>query len=346
MSLIKFIIKRVFALIPILIGALFLSFWLSTELPGNPFLYAAAGSGRWSDTQQDLMERNMALLGFDGSHGILYMFGRYLLNILRGTWGDSISLQQGYGVWELIGHNLPITLELTLSSVILSSIIGINVGKISAVNRNKWKDTIIRFIALMGVAIPIFWFGLMLQYVFAAKLRLLPGTNYQSPSNDPINVVITTLPSIDAILNGQFDIFFDIVLHMILPVFTLTFVTIAGITRQTRSSMLEVLELDYIRTARAKGAPEKAVINKHAFTNARIPVITIIGLNFAGLLGGAVLTETTFNLNGMGRLLIDAINAVDYFVINACVFYITIIFVIANLAIDVLYGVMDPRIRY
>lgn len=346
MSLVKFIVKRLFALVPILLGALFLSFWLTTEMPGNPFLYAASQSGKWSDTQQTLMEQNMADLGFDGTHSIFYLYGKYLLNLLQGKWGDSISLQEGYPVWELIGHSLPVTIELTVSSTIFSSLIGIYVGKVSAVNRNKWKDTIIRFIALMGVAIPIFWFGLMLQYVFAAKLDLLPGTNYDSPSNDPIRNIITTLPIIDSFLNLQFDVFFDIIWHMILPVFTLTFVTLAGITRQTRSSMLEVLELDYIRTARAKGMPEKNVINKHAFKNAQIPVITVVGLNFAGLLGGAVLTETTFNLNGMGRLLIDAINAVDYFVINACVFYITIIFVVANLAIDVLYGIMDPRIRY
>ena len=162
----------------------------------------------------------------------------------------------------------------------------------------------------------------------------------------PTLPVVTSLRLLDSLILGKFDYFWDTVLHLILPVFCLSFVSIAGITRQTRSSMLEVLELDYVRTARAKGCKEKDVIHKHAFRNALIPTITVVGLSFAGLLGGAVLTETTFTLHGMGRLTVDAIYGVDYDIINASVFLMTIIFVTANLIIDLLYGIVDPRIRY
>ena len=230
-------------------------------------------------------------------------------------------------------------------SGLIATFVGIKAGIASAVNRNKRKDTFIRFFALMGVAIPVFWLGMILQFIFGYKLDLLPTTNYWSPNLDDVPK-ITHFRLIDTLIQGEFAAFWDTALHLVMPVFCLSYIYLAGITRQTRSSMLEVLELDYVRTARAKGCKENDVINKHAFRNALIPVVTVVGLGFAGLLGGAVLTETTFNLNAMGRLTIDAINAIDYDIINVSIFISTIILVSANLIIDLVYGIVDPRIRY
>lgn len=195
------------------------------------------------------------------------------------------------------------------------------------------------------MAIPVFWLGLVLQYFISYRLGWLPDSNYYSPGlpNPPY---VTGFRILDSIIAGDWALMWDTILHLVLPVFCLTFITVASITRQMRSSMLEVLELDYIRTARAKGCNEKTVINKHAYRNALIPTVTIIGLDYAGLLSGAVLTETTFNLRGLGALVVQAINGIDYYVINGCVFLITIIFVLVNLFTDLLYGLIDPRIRY
>jgi len=345
MSLLKYTIRRLISLIPILIGVLFLSYVLTRQMEGNPYQYRLSDSARQSEIEW--YWRQVELLGLDKNP--VEQFFIYLGNLFLGKWGESISLNQGEPVWDLIMESFPKTVEITVLSVLFSAIVGIIAGIISSVHRNTPRDTIIRLIALMGVAIPVFWLGIMLQYIFSYKFDSwvgwsLPGTLYNNPGQSPR--IITRLRLLDCLLTGRFDLFWDTVRHLILPVFCLSFISIAGITRQSRSSMLEVLELDYIRTARAKGCKERAVINKHAFRNAMIPTITIIGLNFAGLLGGAVLTEHTFNLHGMGVLTLQSINGRDYFVINACVFMITIVFVLVNLITDIIYGIADPRIRF
>jgi peptide/nickel transport system permease protein len=277
---------------------------------------------------------------------VFTQFFLYMKNLFLGDWGQSITVQKGSEVWEVIGARFPKTLEITILALLFSTVLGIRAGIFSAVHRNRPADTIIRFFALVGVAIPVFWMGMILQYIFAVKLEWLDATMYQSPSYITYATDITGMRLLDSLLKGDFNVFFDTVLHLIMPVFCLSFISLAGITRQTRSSMLEVLELDYIRTARAKGCTEHQVVHKHAWKNAQITTITIVGLSFAGLLGGAVLTETTFQLNGMGMLAIAAIMQQDYFLVNASVFLMTIIFVLANLITDILYGVVDPRIRF
>jgi len=197
----------------------------------------------------------------------------------------------------------------------------------------------------VGVSIPVFYLGMLLQFLFGYQLNWFPATGFKTAEyQDP--EFITGFRIIDSLITGEFYYIVDYLYHLILPVFCLSFITIAGITRQSRSSMLEVLEQDYIRTARAKGCREKDVINVHAYKNSLIPTVTVIGLGFAGLLAGAVLTETTFNLKGIGKLMIDSIRESDYWVLNALVFIITIIFVSVNLIVDVIYAILDPRIRY
>ncbi len=338
MSLISYVTRRVLAMIPILLGVLLLTFILSLQLPGSPF--------NSPGTKINYRTAGIAEAELGLNEPIHIQLWMYIMNILRGNWGNSISLAPGIPVWQYIWTKAPFTIELAVLSQIFSISIGIRAGVFSSINKNNIKDTFVRFIALLGVAIPIFWLGMVLKYIFALQLNLFPTIHGLSVRATTVLIDVTGFHTIDAILMGRLDIFLDILWHMVLPVFCLAFVGLASITRQTRSSMLEVLELDYIRSARAKGCKEKDVINKHALKNAMIPTITIIGIRIGGLLGGAVLTETTFALDGFGSLMIDAIQNRDYFVINALVLLTTAIFMAANLVSDILYGIMDPRIRY
>ena len=286
---------------------------------------------------------NFRLLWLD--RPIILQYFKYLGDLFTGNWGYSLSIAQGMKVWDLIMLKLPRTIDIAIFSMIIAAFVGTKTGVISASHRNKPKDTIFRGIALIGVSIPVFYLGVLLQYFFGYILQWFPASGFKTWGYDDPTFV-TGFRLIDSLISGEFYYITDYLYHLILPVFCLSFITLAGITRQSRSSMLEVLEQDYIRTARAKGCREKDVINTHAQRNSLIPTITVIGLGFAGLLGGAVLTETTFNLNGIGRLMIDAIRLNEYWILNGLVFVITIIFVSINLAIDVLYAMVDPRIRY
>jgi peptide/nickel transport system permease protein len=310
-------------------------------MPGNPFMFSI---GEHPTTSQiEAMERAVARYGLN--EPVLVQLWMYVQRLFSGDWGVSLIIRRGTPVWEMILDVFPRTAEIAILSVGIATFVGIKAGIASAVSRNTRKDTFIRFFALMGVAIPVFWLGMILQFTFGVGLRMLPSSMYFDPKLDVITK-ITHFRLIDTLIQGNFVAFWDTVKHLIMPVFCLSFIYLAGITRQTRSSMLEVLELDYVRTARAKGCKEKDVIRKHAFRNALIPVVTVVGLGFAGLLGGAVLTETTFNLNAMGMLTVQAIQSIDYDIINASIFIGTIILVSANLIIDLIYGIVDPRIRY
>jgi peptide/nickel transport system permease protein len=203
----------------------------------------------------------------------------------------------------------------------------------------------LRGLALVGVAIPIFFMGMLLQFTIGYLVPIFPTTGFKTYEYGNPEYV-TGFRIIDSFISGEFYYISDYLYHLVLPVACLSFIVLAGITRQSRSSMLEVLEQDYVRTARAKGCKEKDVINTHARKNSLIPTVTVIGLSFAGLLSGAVLTETTFGLVGLGELLIASIRDVDYWVLNALVFVITIMFVSINLVTDIIYAMLDPRIVY
>jgi ABC-type dipeptide/oligopeptide/nickel transport system permease component len=252
-------------------------------------------------------------------------------------------------MWEKV----PLTLEINIITTILSSWLGIRLGVFSAVNHNNAKDTIVRFLAFVFYSMPSFWFGIILQYVFTYQMDWFPSQGYMTSYYDEImdNFTWTGFGLIDTLILGfkapiGFTIWLDVVHHLFLPIFVLTVGSIAGLTRYVRSSMLEVLELDFIRSARAKGCKEKDVINRHALKNSMIPTVTIIGINFGYLVIGSTLIERTFSLNGMGRLYLDCIENRDYFVIQAMVILITGMVIVANLITDIMYGVLDPRIRY
>lgn len=342
MSMLKYLIRRLLAMIPVLFGVLTLTFILSRLMPGDPVLDLLISNGI-PHPNPDVYNAMVRDLGLD--QPIIVQYFRYVAELFTGQWGQSITISRGEDVWLLIMDRLPRTIDLAIFSMIIASFLGIRAGVISARHRNKSRDTVVRGVALLGVAVPIFFLGMLLQFYICYQLDLLPATGYKSMQyEDP--EIVTGFYMIDALIAGEWYKIWDYLIHLILPVFCLSFITLAGITRQTRSSMLEVLEQDYVRTARAKGCKEKDVINTHALKNALIPTVTVIGLNIAGLLTGAVLTESTFGLVGIGQLLIDAIDTNDYWTLNALVFMITIIFVSANLITDLIYGLLDPRIRY
>ena len=293
-------------------------------------------------------------------------FGVYVSEIAHGDFGRSFRFSKP--VTELLMERMPITLELAISSLLISLIIGVPLGVISAVRHNSWTDVVTMLWANVGVSMPVFWLGLMLAYVFALALK---DTPFQLPPSGRLTAGLLTTPFwevwgwqvtkdtfgytvmdflsrmniFNAVISANWVTLGDAIKHLILPAVALGTIPMALIARMARSAMLDVLGQDYIRTARAKGLKQRAVIIKHAFRNALLPLVTIVGLSLGGLLGGAVLTETVFNLSGVGRILYDAITARDYSIIQAFTVVIAIFFVVLNLIVDVSYAYLDPRIR-
>ena len=275
----------------------------------------------------------------------------YLSNLMQGDWGYSQSETEP--VLQALSQRFPATIELTVAAILWTLVVGIPAGIISALKNNKAPDHISRLIALTGTSTPVFWLGLILQFVFfyyLAQLGLphLPSSGIFDTTlalQYPV-ATITGIPVFDTLLTGNWTMFEDSLAHLILPSFALAFVSLGIIMRITRSSMLEVLRQDYIILARSKGLSERIVIYKHALKNAMIPTVTVAGLAIAGLLGGAPLTETVFGWPGMGRLAVDAIGRNDAPLIMGFTLITALMLVLANLVVDILYGYLDPRIKY
>ncbi len=263
-------------------------------------------------------------------------------SLLRGDLGRSIATHSP--VIEEILNRFPATLELSLFAMVLAILIGILAGIISAVHQYSFFDYFSMSIALFGISMPVFWLGLMLMFVFGLWLDILPISGRINVSIPFQN--ITGLYVLDSLLTFNWRALGSSLLHLVLPGIALGTIPMAMIARITRSSMLEVIRQDFIRTERAKGLPEKSVIYKHALKNALIPIITVIGMEFGLLLGGAILTETVFAWPGLGRYTVDAVYARDYPAIQGSVLFIAFLFVIVNLITDVLYAYINPRIRY
>jgi peptide/nickel transport system permease protein len=357
--MINYILRRVLSSIPVLIGILFVTFALARLLPGDP-CRAVLGE-RASDTIcNDFIHRH----GLD--RPIPVQFVVYVDEIAHGNFGVSFRYSETVG--QLLVERLPTTIELTFCALILSIIIGIPLGIISAVRHNSWVDVFTMTWANIGVSMPVFWLGLMLAFVFSL---LLKGTPFALPPSGRLTAgvlvptfaqawglkvpshgfvasaveFISRLNILNALLTGNWSLLGDAIKHLILPSMALATIPMALIARMARSSMLDVLGQDYIRTARAKGLRKNKVVLKHAFRNALLPLVTIIGLELGGLLGGAVLTETVFNLSGMGRTLYDAITARDYGIVQAFTVVIAFFFVVLNLIVDLSYAYLDPRIQ-
>ena len=353
-----YIIRRILSSIPVLIGILIVTFSMARLIPGDP-CHAMLGEKATPEACDAFIHR----YGLDKP--IYVQFGIYVGDLAHGDFGTS--LRYGKPVTDLMVERLPTTLELAFAAMSFSIILGIPLGIISAVRQNSFVDIGTMMVANIGISMPVFWLGLMLAYVFAL---LLKGTPFQLPPSgrltaglipDPfyeawglhvtsgvlfsILDLISRLNMLNALLIGRFDIFLDALKHMILPAVAVGTIPLALIARMTRSSMLDVLGTDYMRTARAKGASRLSQVMKHALRNALLPLVTIIGLSLGSFLGGAVLTETIFNLSGVGRIMYDAITARDYIIIQSFTVVIAVFFVVLNLIVDISYIYLDPRVR-
>jgi peptide/nickel transport system permease protein len=308
-------------------------------MPGNPFLQEEI----WVKGDPDFVRRQLEFYGLDKP--LFTQFVIYLENMFAGDWGESMVLAMGAPVWELIRMKFPVTLELCVYALLLSSFIGVRTGVYSATHKNKPGDSIIRTLSIFGAAIPVFALSIIMQYFFSVKLSIFPTSGIKSPGiTSPIN--ITSFRLIDCLLTGEFRLFIDTAWHLFLPLFCLTSIQVAAVTRITRSSMLEVIESDYVRSARAKGCKEKDVTRKHALKNAIIPTVTIIGNRFATIFTSTIFLEITFSIKGIGVLFVEAIFLRDYFIINGVVFIITILFSVTMILVDLIYAAIDPRIRF
>lgn len=327
--------RRLLQLIPVLLGMTFIVFMLIRAIPGNP---AKVILGQ--QATKEAVEALNASLGLDKPWYTQYF--SYLSGIFQGDLG--VSLRTKLPVSEEIFPYLAATAELALFAMIIAIIIGVNAGIISAWFQNSWFDYIAMIVALVGVSVPVFWLGLMEQWTFSSKLGWLPTSGREDVRN-PITA-ITHFYLLDTLIQGRFDQFIEVIKRLILPGVALATIPMAIIARITRSSMLEVMRSDYVRTARAKGQKMFIVVYKHALKNAVIPVLTVIGLQTGLLLGGAILTETIFSWPGIGRYIYDAIGFRDYPVIQSGILIVAFIFIMINLIVDLLYTVIDPRIKY
>ena len=305
--MVSYILRRIVMLIPVLFGVTLVSFSLLHLVPGDPA--EVLGGQEASKADIDRIRKEYGL-----DQPLVVQYARFVGNAMRGDLG--ISIQSRHPVRELLLQRLAFTLQLALASVLVAAAIGLLAGIISSTRQYSFFDTASMLGALFGISMPIFWLGLLLILVFAAKLQWLPSGGTGS------------------------------IRHLILPAIALGSASAAVIARMTRASMLEVTRQDYIRTARASGYQERVIIFRHALKNAMIPVLTVFGLEFGSMLGGAVLTETVFSLPGIGRLLVEGIFARDYPVVQGAMILVASTFVLVNLLTDVAYAFFDPRIRY
>lgn len=354
----NFIIRRFFFTIPVLIGILIVTFTLVRSIPGDP-CRAALGE-KASDAVCDAYLERYGL-----NKSIPEQLVRYLVNMPQD--GLGVSTRHGRAVTELVAERMPTTFELAFFALIFACAVGIPLGIISAYRHNSPLDVVTMFGANLGVSMPVFWLGLMLSYLFAVTLkgtpfalppsgRLTAGASYTpffevwglaASESDASGLMIffSRMNVFNALVTLNMEQLVDAARHLILPAITVGTIPLAIIARMTRSSLLEVLGLDYVRTARSKGLSEFRVMTSHAVRNSLLPVVTVIGLSFGSLMAGAVLTESVFGLSGIGRMLTDGISTRDYPVVQGFTLIIAVVFVIINWFVDILYAYLDPRIR-
>lgn len=330
----RYLVRRLLEAVPVVIGVSILVFALIRLIPGDPAT-TLLGERATPENAAALRER----LGLNRSLPEQYFI--WIGNMFRGDLGNTI--RGNIPISSEIGNRFPATIELSLCALLLAAILGVPIGIISALRRNSLIDTVSMFGALFGVSIPVFVLGLLLIFFFGVQLKLLPFVNRLDTGIEVQKV--TGILTLDSILTGNSLAFGNALRHLILPAITLMTIPLAIIARITRSAMLEVLNQDYIRTAYAKGLRPRTVVNVHALRNALLPVVTIIGLQLGTLLSGAVLTETIYSWPGIGKWLFDSIIARDYPIIQSVTLMIALIYIFINLAVDVLYTVIDPRVR-
>ncbi|MEW5718257.1 MAG: ABC transporter permease [Chloroflexota bacterium] len=341
--MINYLVRRLIQMTLVVIVSSFLVYMLLNLAPGGPLWeYAQAGSSRESAITTEDYKRLEKMLGLDKPMELRYIIwligddwydGGSRKGIIRGDWGESWKVAQGVTVLELFATRIGNTITLSGTALLISLLFAIPIGIIAAVKQYSKLDYALTAFSFFGVAMPVFWFGLMMILFFSLQFKAW-GLPYMPPGGN------------EALFGPDKGTLFDRVQHLIMPAIVLSLFQMASWSRYMRSSMLEVLRQDYVRTARAKGVIERLVIAKHALRNALIPIITIVVLSLPSLFNGAVITETIFAWNGMGRLYINALTRSDYPVLMVFLLISAILVVIANLLADVLYTVVDPRIRY
>ena len=337
LNLAEYIGKRLINLLPVLLGITLLVFTLLHLIPGDP---AVIILGERATPEQVAALREQ--LGLNQPLPLQYL--TFLWNLVRFDFGTSII--SGIPIIDEIRTRWPATFELSVAAIIVAIALGIPIGVLAAVRKNQLADNLSTIGSLVGVSMPVYWLGLLLIYLFAVNLNWLPPSGRISIEMGLNFQPITGFYVLDALLQFNIKVLQDVVSHLILPALTLGTIPLAILARITRSAMLEVLSQDYIRTARAKGVPERWVIFKHALKNALLPVVTIIGLQFGTLLGGAILTETIFSWPGIGSWIYEGILARDYPVVQGGVVFVSVSFVLINLLVDISYALLDPRIKY
>ncbi|UWQ92558.1 ABC transporter permease subunit [Aliisedimentitalea scapharcae] len=333
--MLRYLLTKLGTFIPTFIGVTLISFMFIRVLPGDPIIVMAGERGMTEERYQEMVVK----LGFDKP--VWQQYTDYLVGVVQGDLGESFVTKKP--VWDEFFALFPATFELAFCAMIFAVLLGLPAGVIAAVNRGKFFDRALMSSALIGYSMPIFWWALLLIIVFSGNLGW-------TPVSGRIDLLywfddVTGLMLVDSLLSGQEGAFKSAVRHLILPTIVLGTIPLAVIARQTRSAMLEVLGEDYIRTARAKGLSPTRINGVHALRNALIPVVTVIGLSVGTLLAGAILTETIFSWPGIGKWMVDSISRRDYPVVQGGLLMIAVIVMIVNLTVDLLYGVINPKIR-
>lgn len=333
--MVAYVVRRLVFLVPVLLGVVLIGFVLTRVLPGDPALMLAG-----EQATPDTVAKVRANLGLD--RPLAEQFVTYVSGLLRGDLGTA--WHTSHTVAEDFLKRYPATVELTLVSLVLAVLAGIPLGVLSALKRGSWFDHASRILCMGGATVPIFWLGLIAIYVFYFQLHWAPAPMGRIGISFGEVPVRTGLLLIDTI--GDWNMWRDAAAHLLLPAICLSTQTMAIVSRMTRAATLEVVGQDYVRTARAKGLGEAVVVSRHVLRNAMIPVITTLGLQFGQLLGGAVLTETIFSWPGLGSYVTESILVTDYAPVQGFILVSAVVYSIVNFGVDMLYGVIDPRIHY
>ncbi|MGD0915994.1 MAG: ABC transporter permease [Thermodesulfobacteriota bacterium] len=318
--MITYIIRRLLWALVILIMLTLLVFFAMRLLPGDPLLIYVARSQGLASMPPEALARLRTEYGLDKP--IMVQYFNWVGNVVRGNFGTSIYFHENVG--KLLLKRFPITIYLGTISFVIATIVGTLAGLLAALRRSKLADQIVTPLSYIGITVPIFWLGILMIYLFGLKLRWLPIAGYTSPLDD----------------------FWLSTRQIIMPVICLAIADIAALSRQMRSSVLEVIRQDYIRTAWSKGLRESIIVMRHVLKNSLIPVITLMGIAISLIFGGSVLVESVFNIPGIGRLMVQGIFAQDYVVVQSCALVFGVIIVLTNLIVDISYGWLDPRVRY
>ncbi len=342
MNLLQYILRRIIIAIPVLFGLITIIFFISRVIcPAEELVYSRIPLKAFSQERVDLEYARLGL-----NKPILVQYVVFVQDLLTGNWGYSVKVFNGIDVWYVISKRLPRTLEITFLSMIIATILGIKLGKMQGSNRNKGSDIATRIFTYIGVSIPAFIIGVFLvQLVLQTRIKIFPFYGYKSSGigNPP---TITNSRIIDCIITGNYEMLMDYLYHLVLPISAMIIVELSIIARQTRSSMIGVLQEDYIRTAYAKGCSKKMVIKKHALKNSVPPVITVVCLGFPKIFAGQVPLEVAFNFPGLGDLFYLSLRFLDYGLIIILIFLFGVIVITLNLIADILYAIIDPRVRF